>query len=283
MRTVAAILLTLLGGCGGVPSCAPRPAPFHPAEVWAWCGPDPADPGAYTALLTLRAIGVTSVHGPCRRPGTGYTATDPGARYASPAEYRALVLLAAQAGLTVIVYDPRVWGTPDDQQAALADWGPSMPYVRGWDMGDEIDPASPADWGTLTARWATVRNGLTGRPPLTNHLPWALDNALRDLPGDVLSFDSYDPGSTVRIAATYRGRAPHLACYVNTLTFGPFTPTPDAVARELRDVVTAGCDIVGIFTGMPPDAPGLTGRSLVDVDGSATPIGRAVATALGKT
>ncbi|MEZ5249420.1 MAG: hypothetical protein R2713_09490 [Ilumatobacteraceae bacterium] len=179
------------------PVAQAAPASLETIDTWAWCGVHPDDPSAAVAAASMaRDAGIDVTFGPCNVPTSDYSPAFTANRYVSPALYRRLVDLNAAVGMQTVVYDARLWSAePAVRAEAAAFWGPVYEHIAAWDLGDEFDPTG-SQWPILIQRWNLVRNGITvssGIPPFTNHLPWATDGALRDLPGagDLMSFAVY--------------------------------------------------------------------------------------------
>lgn len=269
--------VTLLSGCE-IPTSRPE------AETWAFCGVHPDEPTAFARASTLATVaGIDASFGPCLPVDWAtYTPANPGARYMDPAGYKRALLNNAAAGMKTIVYDARIWSTDSLQrQAAITFWQPHLANIRAWDMGDEFDPASP-EWNVLVTRWNRVLQYITpatGVGPFSNHLPWALDKALLDMPAHVnhLSYDAYDIPSSLAIAEQYAPQVGHLMCAINALDHLNYHPTNLGIESQMIDHRDAGCDSFLIFGGdMPYATPGFNTPSLVNADGSPTPLAEAV-------
>lgn len=240
-------------------------------DVWVFCGPNMSDPVvAQRTLESYADNGVDVVFGECLAPDwASYSPAFPRQRYAPPETYMGLVKLAAPLGLRVVVYDERVW-SPDPfvRVAAERFWRPVAHHIAAWDMGDEFDPDG-REWPLLVERWNLVR-ATSSIAPFTNHLWWALDDALRDLPGsgDFTSFDRYDADRGVSVAQGFAPAVRSLMCAVNAYDHGPFIPN---VAADRVALAAAGCDKFLIFGGPPLDGvPDFEEASLVDAHGYAT-------------
>lgn len=290
MRRLRALILTCLIAASGVATgCNTSIGPARDIDTWAFCGPDPWSPQSMAQLRSLHVdAAIDAVFGPCLPPDwSTYSPANPGLRYADVATYFELVRQAAQVGMSVIVYDARVWSTdPAVRDQAIVDWYPWRHVVRAFDMGDEFDPRSP-DWAVLIERWAIVRSEVTPRlgiGPFTNHLgaDWVFDAALRDLPGNEahFSFDLYDVPASIELARGIEESVGHLMCAVNALDHGPYTVTSIGLETAIADHVEIACDSILVFGGVTPiNTPGFTTPSLVDDRGRPTPLAGAVARA----
>lgn len=264
MFKIAISLLTLLGACNQPP---PKPPPV---EVIAFCGVDPHDPHAARKAKTLAVkAGIDATMGPCLRPlFPGYTAAFPGQRYADRDTYAWLVDINASVGMKTYVYDPQVWNDPAE---ALAFWGSRLPWIAGWDMGDEFQE----EWSILKDRWATVVDNVsatTGIYPFTNHFSWMAEQGLTDF--GQTSFDLYDVADAITLAEHLAPLTDKLTCAFNVLD--PL-PTPSAVTWTMKALVNAGCDRLLAFGGeMPVNTDGFTSPSLVTWNGGATRLASAV-------
>lgn len=260
-------------------SCAIPPA----VDAWAFCGVHPDDKHARAKVETLADVAqIDATFGPCLPPDwSSYTPAFPGQRYASPEVYHRLVRLNAEHGMQTVVYDSRLWdGDPLVRGSAIDEWWTVRHHIAGFDMGDEFDPR--AEWEILVERWnlliAEVVPAL-GVWPFTNHLPWesALDRAVTDLPGPLLSFDSYDVAESLRLVRRYGSQRP-LMCAVNALNHGPYAVTPESLETAMRDHRREGCDALLVFGGDKPiGTAGFESDSLVTPDGRPTNLARAVA------
>lgn len=258
-----AALLTL-GGLAR-PQAA-QAAPTARAGTWAFCGVHPDAPGAQRSAYSLSFSGVDATFGPCMPPDwTSYTPSNPGARYINPDAYARLVTINANAGMRTVVYDARLWSdNPAERATAVEFWRPQASHIAAWDMGDEFDPAT-TEWPILVHRWQTIGQPL-GIAPFTNHLaqPGILAQALTDLPGPRLSFDSYTedaqgiPQDTLKLAAAFGPLTDDMMCAVNALPFADHAPTWLTTARNMWLMRLAGCDSFLIFGGMQPYGPTLT-------------------------
>ena len=247
--------------------------PPAPLDTWAWCGVHPDDPTAVAAARSMAVdSGIDVTFGPCNVPTPDYTPAFTANRYVSPELYRRLVDINAAAGMTTVVYDSRVWSADANvRAAAIAFWAPVYQHIEAWDLGDEFDPDGP-EWPILVQRWNLVRSQvtpLTGIEPFTNHLYWALDEALADLPGSeqLLSFTRYDADLGVAQAEEVDDRTVRLMCGVNAFTHFSFTPSEDTIRADMATLRAAGCDQILVFGGQ--QVYGSTvfgGSSLVDMD-----------------
>lgn len=280
------IILTALLAVSTFAATACETVPARPeAETWAWCGVDPRDPLAQTKANTLHSVaGIDATLGPCLAVDwSTYTPANPGGRYLDPQGYLYLTVINANAGMKTVVYDARIWSTSASvRQQAIDFWYPHRAWIRAFDMGDEFDPAS-SDWNILVARWNRVLayvTPATGIGPYTNNLPWALDEALRDMPAQAnhLSYDQYDVPASLAIARQFAPQVGHLMCAINALDHGSFHPTAWGIESAMLDHRDAGCDSFLIFGGeMPINTPGFYGTSLVNSNGTATSWAEAVA------
>lgn len=280
MRTIILALMVLFGA-----HCEPaKPAQPKQVPTWAFCGVHPDDPYSAQKVLSLsRNSGFAATFGPCLRPDmTTYTTAEPGQRYGTPELYKRLVQLNASVGMKTVVYDSRLWSLDKTLvQNALDDWWPYLPNIAAWDMGDEFDPTYPEQWNELVSRWDRMQfiRLRTGVAPFTNHLgwDWVLDRALSDLPGLILSYDSYDIPSSLSLAQAYDSRAPTLMCSVNALKHGPYSPTASSVKKDMKDHIAAGCDMLLVFGGeMPIDTDGFVTPSAVTWNGKPTKLAGAI-------
>lgn len=256
------------------------------AETWAFCGVHPGDPLAQKKAVSMRVTArIDATFGPCLDPDwSTYSPAFPGQRYLDPQGYEYLVALNANAGMKTIVYDARIWSDdPIQRRQAIEFWSPHLAWIRAWDMGDEFDPASD-EWPILIHRWNIVLEHVTpetGVGPFTNHLPWALDEALRDLPSQRahLSYDRYVVSESLELAEEFDPQVAHLMCAINLLDHGDYRPTTWGIETSMLDHRDAGCDSFLIFGGeMPIDPTGyFVGTSLVNPDGTATLWAEAVA------
>lgn len=261
-------------------SCAVPP----PVDAWAFCGVHPDDPHAPTKTQTLAdEAGIDATFGPCLPPDwSSYSPASPGQRYASPEIYHRLVRLNAEHGMQTVVYDARLWD-PDPliRGSALDEWWTVRHHIAGFDVGDEFDPRG-AEWEILAQRWSLLIAEAVpalGIWPFTNHLGWelALDRALSDLPGPMLSYDAYDVPESLRLARRYAPQR-SIMCAVNALDHGPYVVDPASLEAAMRDHRREGCDALLIFGGERPIAtPGFSADSLVAWDGRPTALARAVA------
>jgi hypothetical protein len=254
------------------------PPPPKTIDTWAFCGVNPDDPNAATAVRAMAQIaGIDATFGPCNIPTPPYTPADPSNRYVPPDVYMRLVLLNATVGMKTVVYDARLWSTdPLVRSTAIGFWTPVLADIAAWDMGDEFDPAKP-EWAVLKTRWVTMHTKIeptTGVKPFVNFLPTALDQALIDLPGigQLLSFDQYDGDRGVSVARTFDSQATTLMCAVNTIDHNGLAPTPPSIRSAMADLIAAGCDQILVFTGFPvyDTTPFFGNFSAVDKEGIAT-------------
>lgn len=270
LRCIVALLSLLPFSC--TQHQQSRPA----MPVWAFCGVDPDDPHAVEKLGTIASAGVDAILGACHRPPADYWVAAPGARYGDPDEYRRLIELASTVGMKVVVFDERIWSDDDSVRArAWNEWAPLAPWIAAWDMGDEFDVG---DWPILEHRWQLVLDGVArlGPQPYVNNLPWMLGPAW-DLHPQILSYDAYDVPASVRLAGAWSSVHPNLMCAVNALVHGPYTPTATTVKRDMQRHRAAGCDMILLFGGdMPIDTDGFVTPSLVNPDGTPTPLVAAV-------
>lgn len=256
--------------------------PGETVETWAWCGVHPFDPAAERSARAMASVaGIDVTFGPCNVPTPDYTPAFTANRYAPPEVYVRLVALNARAGMRTVVYDARLWSdAPDTRDAALGFWRPWFRHIAAWDLGDEFDPASP-EWALLVERWQRVLNEVTPRsgiPPYTNHLEWAVDAALRDLPGSEgnLSFTQYRGDLGVATARRLAAAA-SLMCGVNAYDHWDFHPTAETIQTGMNALADAGCDRILVFGGHPAYGTTAFGdHSIVDRDGNATSWANAV-------
>jgi hypothetical protein len=245
--------------------------------AWVWCAPHPDDPAAPAAVAALaREAGIDATFGPCMEPTGPYTPAFPADRYEDPSTYRRLVQLNASVGMDTVVYDARVWSPdPAVRQEAFEFWQPYLPHIAAWDLGDEFDPAGP-EWAVLVERWNRVLADLTARTgvrPFTNHLYWALDEALRDLDGagSALSFTYYPGDRGVAVALEHAPLVERLMCGVNAFTHGPFLPDAVSIEADMRVLQRAGCGQFLVFGGHRVYGTDAFGNaSLTDEFGAAT-------------
>jgi hypothetical protein len=284
-------LLSVLGVApGAVPSAAAAEPVLHaPVPTWAWCGVHPDDPlAAITAKAMATVGGIDATFGPCNVP-TNYTPANTGNRYVTPALYRALVDINAAAGMKTVVYDARLWSTNAPTRAtAIEFWTPVLPNIAGWDMGDEFDPREP-EWDILITRWQTVLNGATaqtGIRPFVNHLSFATDEALEDLPGSALlvSFTKYDDDKGASVARDLDARVATVMCGVNAFDHSIFHPTAQSIRDDMASLIAAGCDQFLVFGGQQVYGSNAFGESsLVDRRGVATDWAAAVQEGSGRS
>jgi hypothetical protein len=282
-RSAALAVGLLIGAVFALParpaSAAAMPAPPRQVDAWAWCGVNPDDPAAATAVRAMaQAGGIDVTFGPCNDPTSPpYTPANADTRYVLPDVYMRLVQLNASVGMKTVVYDKRLWSMlATDRSAAIAFWTPVLANIAAWDMGDEFDP-NGSEWPILKARWTVVLNNVTpstGVRPFSNFLPnsFALDKALADLPGadQLLSFAMYDGDRGVSLASSFDSRATKLMCGVNELAFD-FMPTAFSVRTDMDALKQAGCDQILVFGGFPVYGSTRFGQfSVVDRDGAPT-------------
>ena len=268
------------------------PPPPTSVNSWAWCGVNPDDASAATAVRNLaEAGGIDATFGPCNVPDPGYTPIDPKNRYVAPDVYMRLVNLNASVGMKTVVYDARIYSTNATTRAtAIAFWQPVLSHIAAWDLGDEYNPNDTGpngQWTVLKQRWNTVHTQVepaTGVKPFVNFLgnTTSLDKALTDLPGIewLLSFDKYDGDKGVSLAHTYDSQVSTLMCAVNAIDQieSGLPATPATIRADSSALITAGCDQLLMFTGFPvydDTLPKFGDASLVDRHGEAT--GRAPA------
>lgn len=263
-------------------ACEPYAGPA--VDAWVFCGVNPNDPKAQVKANAMGLVaGIDASMGPCLVPPSDYTAAFPGSRYLSPEGYLSVTVINANAGMKTVPYDARLWS--DDatvRNEAIEFWRPHVAWVRAFDMGDEFDPQGP-EWSILVHRWDNMIKYVMpalGVGPYTNHLPWALDEALRDLPfaSAHLSYDSYVVADSLATAETYDASALHMMCAVNALPHGNFIPTAKSIEKDMKDHRRAGCDSILIFGGEKPEG-GLIDfplPSLVNANGTVTPFAAAV-------
>jgi hypothetical protein len=260
----------------------------YTVDTWAFCGVNPSDPAAQQQAYVLANIaGIDATMGPCLPPTPGaYTAAYPGARYADRQTYAKLVKINANVGMKTVVYDAAVWSdNADVRKSAIKFWTPMMKNIKAWDMGDEFDPDG-TEWPILVHRCEVIDKyvtPLTGVRGFTNHLPWAIDAALRDMPTMTVSFDQYDegkPGLMLESNTTltkYHPLAPEMIVAINTLKHGPYDPTYRNVIQQMRKSVQLGADKILVFGGAPViGCEAFQYPSLVTSDGTATILAHAV-------
>lgn len=262
------VAVVVAGLAAAVLSAAPAPAqaaaPAAPVGVWAFCGVHPDAPHAAQQARAMSWSGVDATFGPCMAPDrTTYTPSNTGPRYVTPDVYMRLVNLNAAAGMRTVVYDARVWSDdPAVRQTAISFWRPVIDHVAAFDMGDEFDPRT-TEWPILLHRWQTVTAEVTpalGVAPYTNHLadPAILTQAAADLPGPILSFDSYTLDAngiaqdTLTLAREFDSATPDLMCAVNALPFNGLVPTWSGIAANMWQMRAAGCDSFLLFGGARP-------------------------------
>ncbi len=262
---------------GAAPATSPPTSLPVPVDTWAWCGVHPDDPAAAASAQAMaESAGISVTFGPCNVPAPGYSPAFTADRYVSPEVYRRLVEINAAAGLRTVVYDARVWSAdPAVRAAAIAFWEPWTDHIEAWDMGDEFDPAG-TEWPILVQRWNRVRTLVTpqtGVRPFTNHLYWATDEALRDLPGSeqLLSFTLYGTDLGASVARTHDADVGTLMCGVNAYDHFGYVPSPDKIRADMAALRAAGCDQFLVFGGHPVYASQVFGDwSIVDRQGRPT-------------
>lgn len=282
LAAVAALALLPLSGCSFAArqalttEAAPVPARVPSAEVVAFCGPSISNPHWRRQLSTLADIGVTAVHGYCYTPPADYTVLEPGARYASQAEYLTLAAEARLLRVGVVVYDPTFWTDPP---AAAAAWGEYIAdgTLVAVDLGDE---PGWSDMPELARRAALVRTA--GVEPQVIFLNGRLQNVIeqhRSLPTACPTSDDYEHnGDALNDAAMLRFEAGCAGIAIDT-TGRDLDGDGDrwSLAQIARAQAT-GYRIT-LFTGVRPDNfP--TWDALVDDLGRITPAGLAVKGAL---
>lgn len=290
---VLSLIMSVLAplGCGQTQSSAP--VPRVAAETWAFVGVHPDDPYAQRKANTMgRIAGIDATFGPALAPDwSTYSPAFPGERYLDPEGYLRVLKINAEAGMKTIVYDARVWSSDAGiRQKAIDFWWPHLPSIRAWDMGDEFDPLTP-DWYILIERWAVVQTHITpvtGVGPFTNNLGGLdiLNAVLRDFPSQTThySFDAYAEdakGYPVGLIDTAKHAAPrvsHLMCAINALDHLHYTQTAEKMEMQMREASKVGCRSYLIFGGEKPwETPGFDSPSLVNWDGTPTPLAYAVA------
>jgi hypothetical protein len=268
-------------------------APGSPIDTWAWCGVHPDDPTATTAAMSMATVaGIDVTFGPCNDPfgaGLPYTPAEPGSRYVTPALYRRLVDINASAGMKTVVYDNRMWSANAAVRTQAIDfWMPVVQHIAGWDMGDEFDPDG-VEWPILVSRWnqvladATVRTGVR---PFTNHLRWATDEALADLPGTelLLSFARYDGDLGAAEAQAHDAQVVTTMCGINAFDHLSYHPTAPKIREDMAVLHAAGCDQFLIFGGQRVyESDNFGDGSLVDRQGIATEWAPAVMEGSGRS
>ncbi|MEO6122916.1 MAG: hypothetical protein ABIR32_04345 [Ilumatobacteraceae bacterium] len=258
-------------------------------DTWAWCGVHPDDPAALTAARSMAVYsGVDATFGPCKEGDPGYTAAFPLDRYVSPELYRRLVVINRDVGMQTVVYDSRIWSAdPAVRTAAKVFWRSYYEDIAAWDMGDEFDPRY-SEWSILIERTNIVLDDVTldsDVQPYTNHLGFAVEDAIADVPGStrMLSFDSYGDDGGESIARSIDSRVQTLMCAVNTYDISPLSPSPEIpTPASIRDTTTrlvdAGCDMILTFGGtqvygqtfLGPKSTGFGPLSIVDGNGEPT-------------
>lgn len=269
-------------------SAAPDPSTTTvELDTWAWCGVHPDMPDAAASARTMAEIaGIDATFGPCIQPVPfeDYTPANTLNRYAPPDVYLRLVQLNASFGMQTVVYDQRLWSTdPAVRNTAITGWLPYVDDIAGWDMGDEFDPAG-AEWQILISRWNTVLSDATvrtGVAPFANHLMWAIDDALDDLPGSDrrTSFTRYFDDKGSHIAREFDDRIENLLCGVNAFAHMTFIPTADTIRADMALLREAGCNTYLVFGGHRVFGTNAFGQSsLTNPDGSPTDWAYAVRT-----
>ena len=275
-----------------VPATPPPPvvATAGPLDTWAWCGVHPDDPTAAAAAASMAtAAGIDVTFGPCNVPTGDYSPAFTADRYVAPELYRRLVEINAAAGMRTVVYDARLWSSsPAVRAEAVRYWAPLANHIAAWDLGDEFDPDGP-QWSILVQRWNLLRDEITpvtGVSPFTNHLYWATDEAVRDLPGadELLSFTWYADDKGAAVARQMNARTRTLMCGVNAFDHLSYTPTIDTIRADMNVLRAAGCDQFLVFGGQRVYGTALFGGdSLVDGRGGATPWSTAVREGSGRS
>jgi hypothetical protein len=281
MIRISVVALATMLPTGLLRQCKPPPPP---QETWVWCGVHPDDAYAQAKANTLAFVaGIDAAMGPCLPPPSNYSPAYPGSRYMAPHDYLRTLLVHKNAGMKTFVYDARIWSTdPSVRNAAIEYWRPHFNWIRAWDMGDEFDPDG-SEWPILVSRWNTVMAHVvpaTGIGPFSNHLPWALDEALRDMPAHAshLSYDLYNVEWSLAIAREYSQKVNALMCAINGLNHGPYVATAQNIESAMRNHRGAGCDMFLVFGGDKPwSTPGFDAPSLVNWNGTPTPLAAAVA------
>ena len=257
--TIVAGVAALAGGqvlhARAAGAATPTPTDTSHVPAWLWCGVDPDDPTATTAVTTFaRTAGIDATFGPCSEPA-GYTPVDPKTRYVSADKYLRLVRLNATVGMKTVVYDKRLWDAdPAVRAAALAFWTPELANIAAWDLGDEFNPNLPTEWNELKTRWSRVTADAfakTGVRPFANHLWFAVGAALEDLPGSeqFLSFDRYDGDKGLSVVKEVAGKVVDLMCAVNAFKHNQYSPTQESIRDDGQLLTRAGCDSLLIFGG----------------------------------
>ena len=271
----------MLGGCSlatrqalDTETAAPSRQPS--ADVVSFCGPDPATPHWRRQLATLADIGVTAAHGPCRTPPATYSVLEPGARYASQAEYLTLAAEARILRMGVVVYDPLFWTDP---ATAATIWGDYIAdgTVVAIDLGDE---PGWADMPELNRRAALVRTA--GVEPQVIFLNGRLQNVIKQhhaLPTACPTSDDYERnGDALNDAAMLRFEAGCSGIAIDTTGRDLDGDGDRWSLAQIDRAQTAGHRIT-LFVGVRPDNfP--TWDALVDDLGRITPAGVAVKEAL---
>lgn len=246
-------------------------------DTWAWCGVHPDMPDAVASAKTMAEVaGIDATFGPCIQPTGPYSPAFTADRYAPPDVYHRLVTLNASFGMQTVVYDARMWSSdPTVRNTAINEWLPFVSNIAGWDMGDEFDPAG-SEWPILISRWQTVLSDATARTgvaPFANHLMWALDDALSDLPGSDrrTSFTRYFDDKGSHIAREFDDRVEDLLCGVNAFAHQIFIPTSETIRSDMALLRESGCTTYLVFGGHRVFGTNDFGQtSLTNPDGSPT-------------
>ncbi len=261
-----------------------------PVDTWAWCGVHPDDPAAAGAARSMAVTsGIDVTFGPCNVPTPDYTPAFTANRYVSPDQYRRLVDINAVAGMKTVVYDARLWSANQSVRIDAAQfWAPVYEHIAAWDMGDEFDPAG-SEWPLLIERWNRVLADVTtvsGIRPFSNHLFFATDEALDDLPGtqSLLSFTMYAGDLGASVARAHDAEVATLMCGVNAFDHFGLTPSPDNIRADMAALRTAGCDQFLVFGGQRVYGSNAFGvSSLVDGAGAPTTWAPAVQEGSGRS
>ena len=291
IRRVVAVALVAASCSFVVAGRAPVQAEGPPksVETWAWCGVHPDDPAAAKGARSMAEFsGIDATFGPCKDAAPGYSAAFPGDRYVAPAQYMRLVMINASVGMQTVVYDARIWDpSPTVRQAAKDFWRPVYEHIAAWDMGDEFDPDGP-QWQLLVSRTAQVIADVSADSsilPISNHLPWAVEDALDEIPANdrLLSFDQYGGDQGVAIAKSLDARVERLMCAVNTYTHFSYNPSPGTIRDDTDRLVRAGCDMILVFGGAQVYGSAVFPRvpSIIDFAGEPTDRGTATLEATG--
>lgn len=278
------VVALIAGGCSLAGVAWPVEAEGAPKAVdtWAFCGVHPNDPFAREAARSMAQFsGIDATFGPCKDGAPGpspprYSPAYPGDRYVSPESYMQLVEINASVGMQTVVYDARVWDEdPTVRAEAKAFWRPVYEDIVAWDMGDEFDPNGP-EWEILAERTQIVLDDVTAEtyiPPYTNHLFFAVEDALTDIPGSrqFLSFDQYGGDQGVALAKSLDARVDVLMCALNTYTHQIYFPNPASIRNDSDRLVTAGCDMILVFGGAQVYGSSMFGPiSIIDEQGQPT-------------